>query len=62
MYYYGLGVPQDYTKAVSWYRRAAEQGNAEVQLDLGFMYDIGLGVQEDDAEAVRWLTGRGRTG
>ena len=26
MYYNGWGVPQDYSAAVSWYRKAAEQG------------------------------------
>ena len=25
-YYKGQGVPQDYAQAVSWYRKAAEQG------------------------------------
>ena len=28
MYYEGIGVPQDYSEAVKWYRLAAEQGNA----------------------------------
>lgn len=27
-YYTGTGVPQDYKQAVSWYRKAAEQGYA----------------------------------
>ena len=38
-YEQGRGVPQDYAAAVSWYRRAAEQGNADAQLNLGFMYN-----------------------
>ncbi len=29
MYAQGIGVSQDYTEAVKWYRRAAEQGLAE---------------------------------
>ena len=37
-YYFGQGVPQDYTKAAEWYRKAAEQGNAEAQAKLGYMY------------------------
>ena len=32
----------------------AEQGNAQAQNNLGFMYDHGEGVPENDAEAVRW--------
>ena len=35
-------------------RRCAEQGYANAQYNLGFMYDTGDGVPEDDAEAVRW--------
>jgi len=27
----GGGVPQDHAEAVNWYRKAAEQGNAEAQ-------------------------------
>ena len=48
------GVGQDYGVAVSWFRRAAEQGYAPGQAALGFMYARGSGVQQDDAEAVRW--------
>ena len=50
----GLGVPQDYTEAVRWYRMAAEKGDAGAQYSLGLMYANGAGVPEDDAEAVRW--------
>ena len=37
-YYNGRGVPQDYAQALSWYRKAAEQGNAHAQNNLGLMY------------------------
>ncbi len=50
----GRGVPQDNAKAVRWYRRGAEQGNAKAQFNLGQMYSKGEGVPQDDAEAVRW--------
>ena len=39
---------------MKWYRKAADQGNAKAQLNLGFMYANGKGVAEDDAEAVKW--------
>ena len=55
MYFDGRGVPQDYAKAVRWYRRAAEQGHANAQFNLGNMYFHGRGVPEDYPEAVRWL-------
>ena len=47
-------MPQDYAAAASWYRKAAEQGNAIAQFHLGFMYDFGRGVPQDYAAAVSW--------
>jgi TPR repeat protein len=41
-------------EAVKWYRKAAEQGSASAQLNLGVKYDNGVGVAEDNTEAVRW--------
>ena len=38
MYEKGQGVDQDYIKAVEWYQRAAEQGVADAQYNLGNMY------------------------
>ena len=38
-----------------WYRKAADQGHAHAQGNLGIMYSNGRGVaQSDDVEAVRW--------
>ena len=36
-------------------RKAAEQGDAETQYNLGYMYDKGEGVPENDREAVKWF-------
>ncbi len=55
MHITGRGVPQDYARAVEWYRKAAEQGHTIAQSNLGFMYAIGLGVLQDYAEAVKWF-------
>ena len=55
MYAQGEGVTQDYIEAVRWFRMAAEQGDANAQVNLGVMYGIGKGVTQDDAEAVRWF-------
>src|ERR1051326_5820390 len=41
-------------EAVRWYRRAAEQGHAVAQYELGFCYESGQGVTKDEVEAVRW--------
>ena len=50
----GREVVQDYSVAVSWFRRAAESGYAPGQAALGFMYMRGRGITHDDVEGVRW--------
>ena len=35
-------------------RQRAEQGDADAQYNLGFVYQTGLGVPQDFVEAVRW--------
>ena len=54
MYSDGKGVPQDYDEAVKWYRKAADQGLAEAQFDLGLIYQKGQSVAQDYGEAVMW--------
>ena len=54
MYGEGLGVPQDWPEAERWWRKAAKQGVAEAQYNLGHRYRKGLGVPQDYAEAVKW--------
>jgi len=41
-------------EAVVWYRKAADQGYADGQFNLGLMYRTGRGVPQDDVEAVVW--------
>jgi len=53
MYDFGQGVKQDYTEAVRWYRKAAAQGHASAQYELGLRYDLGQGVRQNSSEAVR---------
>jgi len=48
----GRGVAQDYVEAVKWFRKAAEQNEADAQFNLGICYFIGRGVAKDEAEAV----------
>jgi len=55
MYMQGEGVARDDVQAAEWFRKAAEQGNAEAQANLGFVYMVGRGVAPDDAQAVGWL-------
>ncbi len=51
----GDGVPKDYKEAVRWYRKAAEQGDADAQDSLGSLYANGDGVPHDYKEAVKWF-------
>ena len=39
MYEEGRGVEQDYATAVEWFRKAADQGDANAQYNLGVMYE-----------------------
>jgi TPR repeat protein len=40
-------------KIKEW-RQAAEQGDAEAQTIIGFIYGTGYGVPKDEVEAVKW--------
>ena len=56
---YGLGSffqvgPVDYAEAVRWFRKAAEQGDADGEYYVGSAYDSGKGVPEDKVQAVKW--------
>jgi TPR repeat protein len=46
----------DPEKAVFWYRKAAEKGDAFAQNNLGVMLYYGRGVKTNKEEAVKWLT------
>ena len=50
----GYGVTQDYTQAVYWYQKAAEQGTVSAQYNLGICYEKGEGVTKDKAQAISW--------
>ncbi|MBK8627913.1 MAG: sel1 repeat family protein [Saprospiraceae bacterium] len=56
MYHYGYGVTSDYTEAVKWYRKSAEQCNASGQNSLGYMYDNGYGVTKDFTESSEMVS------
>jgi len=51
----GEGVEQDNEKAVEWFLKAAEQGNAEAQFALGVCYHNGEGVKQDYEQTIKWL-------
>jgi TPR repeat protein len=48
----GHGTPQDYKQAVVWYTKAAEQGHASAQYNLGILSENGHGTPQDYKQAV----------
>lgn len=54
LYARGLGVGQDYKKAVYWWGQALRDGNAEAMYHLGNAYALGQGVRPDLWEARNW--------
>jgi TPR repeat protein len=48
----GQGVPKNDAEAVMWWRRAAEQGDATAQVNLGAAYQFGTGVPTDFSGAI----------
>lgn len=45
---------KDYANAMIWFRKAADQGNAAAQNNIGWLYQNGWGVKQDYAEAANW--------
>ena len=50
----GYGTAVDHVEAVKWVRKAAEQGYASAQCNLGLMYEDGRGVEQSYEKAVEW--------
>jgi TPR repeat protein len=50
LYYGGT----DTTQALEWIRRAAAQGYAPAEFQMGQSYDFGFGVKQDDRAALDW--------
>lgn len=51
----GYGVTQSYGEAANWYRKAAEQGDAQAQYNLGLCYYLGDGLPHLQSEGEAWL-------
>lgn len=54
-YYFGRGVPQDYTEALRLTAIGAQKGNLATQATFGDMLRSGIGVTRDEALAVEWF-------
>jgi TPR repeat protein len=58
----GTKVPQSYTTAADWYKKATKQDDRVAEWLLGRLYYSGLGVQRDLAAAETWLQKSARQG
>jgi TPR repeat protein len=51
----GRGLPQDLSRALSWYTRAAHAGLVDAQYMVGRFYGSGRGVKQNPARAFFWF-------
>jgi TPR repeat protein len=49
---WGIGVPQDYHAALTWYARAASHGSTAALVDIGILIEDGMGVTADPTRAI----------
>lgn len=55
-YEYGGGCyEKNISKALEWYRKAADQGNVSAQYKLGYIYYCGEIVEKDYSQAMYWF-------
>jgi len=47
-------VDRDYAEAMTWYRKAADKGNATAMYNVGVLYENGFGVHMDTDKAIEW--------
>lgn len=55
MYDDGHGLPQDFSRALSWYKKAANAGLVDAQYMVGRFYGGGRGVKQNPAAAFFWF-------
>ena len=44
LYEQGLGVAQDYGKALEWFQKAVAAGNTDAKINLTRLHEQGLGI------------------
>ena len=54
LYEFGNGVPKNHKTSYDWYKRAADQGDAQAETCVGVNLEHGKGVSQNSAEAARW--------
>lgn len=51
----GVDIKQDYGRAMQWYHKAADAGDATACHRIALFYAHGLGVPQDNVEIIHWL-------
>lgn len=54
-FFFGRGCDVDYTQALYWYHKAADEGNMYSQNSIGVCYQNGYGVPQSDEQAISWF-------
>ena len=54
MYENGVGIAQNYEKAMQWYLLAAGNGDFKAQNNIGSLYYFGKGVDQNYDKALEW--------
>ncbi|OQW33498.1 MAG: hypothetical protein A4E19_03650 [Nitrospira sp. SG-bin1] len=55
LYSEGRGLPENYSEAKDWFKKAAHQGHAGAQVNLGTLYSLGRGAPYSDHMALFWF-------
>jgi hypothetical protein len=58
----GLGVPQDYATAASWFAKGADHGDRDAEYRYGLLLRDGRGVRRDEARAMVFFLQSGGKG
>lgn len=58
----GIGMPQNFSAAADWYRKAAGQGHPEANNALGVLHAEGVGVEKDERAALSYLLAAANSG
>jgi hypothetical protein len=58
----GRGVEKNVYEAARWFRRSAEQGDSDAQLQLGILYSSNTGIRVDYAESAKWFLASAKQG
>ena len=60
LYFWGLGVPRDLQKAISYYRQSSARGEAMAELNLGLCALLGMGIPQNYSQAEAYISSAAR--